>query len=300
MKLNSTGQANKIVEQLIRWADPQSLIRAVILTSSRAIPHASLDLFSDYDVILALQSIQPFYRDRTWLEAFGPVLALYRDPLFDDGGLKRSAYVVQYENGLKIDFSLWPVELLQRVSKNEQLPAEFDAGYQVLVDKDHLTSGLKPPTYSAYIPTPPTEKDYLDLLEGFFLDTTYVAKFLWRDDMMAAKHILDHSLKQEHLRPMLEWHTEIDHQWSLKPGPYGRRLKQHLRPELWGEFECTYTGAGLEENWEALFRTIELMRRVATEVGERLGFKYPDELEQRVLNYLRKVRQLDRNAEIFS
>ena len=294
MKLNSTVQGNKVVEQLIRWADPQHLIRAVVLTSSRAIPHASLDLFSDYDVILALLSIQPFYVDRTWLEAFGPVLALYRDPLIDDNGLKRSAYVVQYENGLKIDFSLWPVELLQRVTKNEQLPAEFDAGYQVLVDKDHLTSGLKPPTYSAYIPTPPTEKDYLDLLEGFFLDTTYVAKFLWRDDMMAAKHILDHSLKQEHLRPMLEWHTEIDHQWSIKPGPYGRRLKQHLRPDLWVELECTYTGAGLEENWEALFRTIGLMRLVANEVGERLGFTYPEELEQRVLNYLRKVRQLDR------
>src|SRR5215208_3086465 len=104
------------------------------------------------------------------------------------------------------------------------------------------------------------------LIEGFFLDTTYVAKFHFRDEMMAAKHILDLSLKQEHLRPMLEWHAEIDHQWTLIPRPYRRRLKQHLRPDLWAELECTYTGAGLEENWEALFRTIELMRRVAREV----------------------------------
>lgn len=289
-----------VVDQLIRWASSQNLIRAVILTSSRAIPRAPLDLFSDYDVILVSRSIEPLYADRTWLDVFGPVLAVYRDPLLDENGLKRSAYVVQYENSLKIDFSLWPVELLHRITNSEQLPAEFDAGYRVLVDKDSLTTELKQPTYSGYIPAPPTETYYNELIEGFFLDTTYVAKFLWRDDLMAAKHILDNSLKQEHLRPLLEWHAEIDHQWTLKPGPYGRRLKQHLEPDLWVELERTYTGAGLQENWEALFRTIELMRRVATAVGKHLGFTYPEELDQRVVTYLKKVQQLDRNAQSFS
>ena len=124
----------------------------------------------------------------------------------------------------------------------------------------------------------------------FFLEATYVAKYLWRDDMMAAKHVLDHFMKQEHLRPMLEWHVEIDHQWSVKPGPYGRRLKQWLRPNLWAELESTYTGAGLEANWETLFRTMTLMRRVATEVGERLGYVYPQALEQRVVAFLQKVK----------
>jgi aminoglycoside 6-adenylyltransferase len=290
---------DNVIGQLNRWADSQDLIRAVILTSSRAIPHGSVDLFSDYDVILAMRSIHPLYADRAWLEVFGPVLAGYRDPIIDENGLKRSAYVIQYENGLKIDFSLWPVELLQRVTNSEQLPVEFDAGYQVLVDKDDLTTGLKQPTYSGYIPAPPTEAYYMDLIEGFFLDTTYVAKFLWRDDMMAAKHILDHSLKQEHLRPMLEWHAEIDHEWTLKPGPYGRRLKQHLRPDLWAELESTYIGVGSDENWEALFRTIGLMRRVATDVGKHLGYTYPHLLERRVVDYLWRVRRLDRNAKTF-
>ena len=113
---------------------------------------------------------------------------------------------------------------------------------------------------------------------------------------MAAKHILDHSLKQEHLRPMLEWHAEIDHQWTLKPGPYGRKLKKHLRPDLWVELERTYTGADLEENGEALFRTVELMGCVASEVGKHLGFTYPHELQRRVLAYLQTVQRLDRNA----
>ncbi|HZI47312.1 MAG TPA: aminoglycoside 6-adenylyltransferase [Pyrinomonadaceae bacterium] len=288
--------ADPVLDQLVHWANQQQLIRAVILTSSRAIPDAAVDLFSDYDVILVMRSIQSFYVDRSWLNVFGPVLAVYRDPLIDDHGQKRSAYVVQYETGLKIDFNLWPVELLQQVTASERLPPEFDAGYKILVDKDHLTTALTAPTYAAYIPTPPSETHYLELIEGFFLDTTYVAKFLWRDDLMAAKHILDHSLKQEHLRPMLEWHAEIDHHWKLKPGPYGRRLKQHVRPDLWAELEATYCALGIEENWQALFRTIALMRRIATEVGQHLGYTYPQELDQRAMDYLSRVRHLDRSS----
>ena len=283
-----------IMEQLIRWGEGEPLLRAAILTSSRAIPQAHTDAFSDYDVILILTNIQTFFADRSWLDAFGSVLALYRDPLILERGFQRSAYVTQYEDGLKIDFNLWPVELLKQIVAEPQLPSEFDAGYQVLIDKDKLTVGLKSPTYRAYIPAPPTETEYQDKIESFFLDTAYVAKFLWRDDLMAAKHILENSLKQDHLRPMFEWRIEIDHNWSLKLGPYGRGLKQRLRQDLWADLEQTYTGAELESNWTALFQTINLMRRVATEVGEALGFQYPDELEQRVRKYLHRVK--DRSA----
>lgn len=272
-------------------------MRAMLLTSSRAIPHAPVDIFSDYDVILVVQDIQPFYEDRGWLEAFGRVLALYRDPLTIDKGLERSAYVTQYESGLKIDFSLWPVGLLQRVVAEPQLPEEFDAGYQVLLDKDGLSVGLKPSTFRGYIPTPPSATQYHETVENFLLDATYVAKFLWRDDLMAAKFILDYAMKQESLRPMLEWHMEIDHRWSVKPGPYGRWLKRRLRADLWAALENTYTGAGLEANWEALFKTIDLFRSAAIEVGVNLGYTYPADLEARVVAYLKKVRHLERHAE---
>ena len=297
--MKNTGKEQEIIERLIQWAEHQPLVRATLLTSSRAIPQAPVDVFSDYDAILAVLDVQPFYEDRAWLEDFGAVLALYRDPIILDGGLQRSAYVTQYENGLKIDFSLWPVELLQRVVADPQLPDELDAGYLVLLDKDHLTDGLKPPTYAAYIPTTPTETEYQTVVEVFFLEATYVAKLLWRDDLMAAKHILDHFMKQEHLRPILEWRLEIDHQWSVKPNPYGRRLKKWLRPDLWAELESTYTGAGLEANWEAMFRTIALFRQVAIEVGDRLGYSYPHDLDRRTVAYLQKVKNLDRGAESF-
>jgi aminoglycoside 6-adenylyltransferase len=290
--LNNTLKQDEVMARLIQWAEHQPQIRAILLTSSLAVPTAPVDVLSDYDIILVVTDIHPFFDNRAWLGDFGPVLVVYRDPILIDGSLEKSAYVTQYENGLKIDFTLWPVELLQRVVAEPQLPDEFDAGYLVILDKDQLTDRLKPPSYKAYIPTPPTEAEYQEAVEVFFLEAAYVAKFLWRDDLMAAKHILDSMMKQEHLRPMLEWRSEIDYQWSVKPGPYGRRLKKWSSPALWAELEGTYTGAGLEANWEALFRTIALFRKVGVEVGDRLGYAYPDDLDRRAVAYLQKVKNL--------
>lgn len=217
---------------------------------------------------------------------------MYRDPLQQDLGFLKGGYVTQYENGLKIDFALWPVEVLERIVADPQLPDEFDAGYLVLLDKDHLTDGLKPPTYKAYIPKPPSEIEYLDAIEVFFLEAAYVAKYLWRDDIVAAKHVLDYYMKQEHLRLMLEWRIEIDHEWSVKPGPYGRNLKKWLRPDLWAELEGTYTGADLESNWQAMNNTITLFRKVAIEVGDLLKFPYPLDLDRRFMVYLQNIKRL--------
>lgn len=298
--MQDAGSEEGVIDALVEWAVHQPGVRAMLLTSSRAVPHAPADVFSDYDVILALRDVQPFYEDRTWLEHFGPVLVVYRDPLQPYYGFPRAAYVTQYEDGLKIDFTLWPVEILQRIAADAQLPDEFDAGYRVLLDKDHLTDGLKTPTYRAYIPTPPTETEYLDVVEGFFHEATYAAKYLWRDELMAVKHFLDHCMKQEHLRPMLEWRAEIDHQWSVKPGLYGRWLKKRLSTDLWAQLESTYTGAGRQENWKAMFRTIDLFRKVAIEVGDRLGYAYPHDLDRRTVAYLQRVKNLDPNVESFS
>jgi aminoglycoside 6-adenylyltransferase len=287
------------IQKLIGWGKEQPGVRAMILTSSRAIPNGVEDIFSDYDVILALHDVRPYFEKRIWLEELGHVLVLFRDPLETKQGGVESGYVVQFEDGLKIDFSLWEIEILRRIVAAPELPPEFDAGYQILIDKDHLTEGIKPATYHAYIPKPPSEVEYQERIEMFFLDTIYVAKFLWRDDLMAAKYILETFVKDEHLRPMLEWHLEIERGWSVKPGPYGRRLKKWLRPDLWKELESTYTGADLENNWEALFRTIALMRKTSVEVGEKFGFAYPYALETRVMAHLKRVKKLERGADRF-
>jgi aminoglycoside 6-adenylyltransferase len=281
-----------IIQRLIHWAGQNPAVRAVLLTSSLVNPQAPVDLLSDYDVILAVDDVRPFYDSRAWLSDFGPLLVLYRDPLSQFHGLERFAYITQYEAGLKIDFTVWTAGILPRIAAEPALPDVLDVGYELLLDKDNLAAGLQPPAYQAHIPRPPDEAQYLEEVELFFHETTYVAKYLWRDDLVAAKHIFD-GIKVGNLRRMLDWLIEIDHDWSLKPGAYGRYLKRYLRPAVWAQLEETYVGPGLEENWRALFKTVDLFRQVAQEVGEHLGYAYPADLHRRARAYLQWVKDLE-------
>ncbi|MEZ4518563.1 MAG: aminoglycoside 6-adenylyltransferase [Chloroflexota bacterium] len=95
-------------------------------------------------------------------------------------------------------------------------------GYRVLLDKDGLTADLRPPTDTAYIPRPPDEAAYREVIELFFHEGTYVAKNLWRDELLPAKYSFDQVMKGKNLRRMLEWRMEMDHDWSVKTGVLGR------------------------------------------------------------------------------
>lgn len=283
------------LQRIIAWASGRPDVRAAILTSSRCNPFAPVDRLSDYDVIFVVENIHPYHQDETWMGHFGRVLVLWRDPIHLRDGLETFARIIQYEdNGLKIDFTFWPVELLRRVAALPKLPEELDIGYRVLLDKDGLTASLQPPTYRAHIPSPPAEAEYLEVIQVFFHEATYVAKHLWRDDLMAAKHLLETEMITDQLRRMLEWRMEIDHDWSIKPGVNGRGLKRYIRPALWRDLERAYVGPGNEENWGALFAAVELMRTVGREVGQNLGYAYPVELHARVIRHLEWVQNLEK------
>lgn len=288
----SEGSA-AVIERLVRWAERQALVRVLLLESSRASDDAPLDAFSDYDVALVVSDVRPFVESETWLSDFDEPLVRFRDTSVTMG-IQTYNRLVLYKDRTKIDYLVWPVTVLQRILEESRLPDVLNWGYRVLLDKDGLASGLPAPTRTAHIPARPTEQEYLALMEEFWWETIYVAKNLWRDEVIHAKYNLEYVMKLELLLRLLEWRIELDHHWSLKPGILGRGLKKLLPAEIWKALERTYVGAGIEENWEALFATTNLFRRVAIEVGSALGYAYPYELDRDVTAYLEEVRNLPR------
>jgi aminoglycoside 6-adenylyltransferase len=284
-----------VLDRLTRWATQHALVRALVLESSRANGQATLDAFSDYDVLLVVSDVRPFVEDDVWLGDFGPPLVTFRDTTPVEG-FETFSRLVLYADHTKIDYLIWPVSLLRQVVEQQALPDVLDWGYRALLDKDGLTAGLPAPTRTAHIPPRPTEREYHALVEGFWWETIYVAKNLWRDELLHAKYNLDVVMRHELLVQLLEWRVEVDREWAWKPGIVGRGLKRLLTPETWSELEATCVGAGLDENWDALFAMAALFRRVALEVGNALGYVYPHELDRRVSAYLQAVRRLPRPA----
>jgi aminoglycoside 6-adenylyltransferase len=281
-----------VLDRLIHWAERQEKIRAMLLFSSRANPDAPVDRFSDYDILLAVTDIHPYHSDDRWLEEFGEVLVVFRNPIGLEYGFESFGFITHYLDGSKIDTCFYPVDYLRWAVQQPRLPDDLDHGYCILVDKDRLTENLRSSSYTAYLPQKPTEAEYRAIIEEFFNDALYVAKHLWRDNLFPVKLSLDHIMKFQCLRKMMEWRVEIDRNWTEAPGAGGKGLKKQIEPAHWAELGETYVGAGMEENWEALFKTISLFRKVANEVAERLRYHYPDHIDREVTAALNRIKGL--------
>lgn len=280
-----------VLARLSDWAEQQPLVRAMVLQSSRAHNRVAIDAFSDYDILLVVSDSQPFVTDDAWLGDLGTPRVVFRDAMLVEG-MQAYSRLVLYMDGTKIDYMIWPVALLRQSVERQQSLSLLDWGYRVLLDKDALTDGLPAPTRTAHILARPTEQEYRALVEEFWWESIYVAKNLWRDDLMFAKYNLDVVMRHDLLRRLLNWRVASDHDWSWKPGLAGRGLKKYLPPDLWTALKATWTGAGIEENWEALFAMTALFRRVATEVGAALGYAYLIDLDQHVTAYLQAARAM--------
>jgi hypothetical protein len=56
--MNEHTPEQAVYNRLIHWAEKEDLIRAMLLYSSRANRHASTDIFSDYDILLAVTDVR--------------------------------------------------------------------------------------------------------------------------------------------------------------------------------------------------------------------------------------------------
>jgi aminoglycoside 6-adenylyltransferase len=278
-----------VLGRLLAWCEDDSRVRAVVLTSSRA--NGRGDQLSDYDVVLAVRDAVSFRADSEWVRRYGEPAARWGD----EGellGLATSFLGVVYVDGVKIDYGIWPEELVERIASADELPDGLDVGYRVLLDKDGRTSSWAAPSDVAHIPVRPSEEEYRAVVEEFWWASTYAAKALWRGEVVFAKFVVDHDMKLGPLRRVLEWKIELDGDWSVRPGVHGRGLERLLATDLRDELAATYVGPGVEENWVALDATIALFRRVANEVADRLGYPYPLDADRLVSAHLDSVRRL--------
>ena len=64
----------EILSHFINWSENNELIRAAIMTSSRASKTAEIDFLSDYDIELYVSEIDSFRKSDDWLSPFGKVM----------------------------------------------------------------------------------------------------------------------------------------------------------------------------------------------------------------------------------
>lgn len=281
----------EMLELIVDTARNDERIRAVILNGSRANPNARRDIFQDFDIVYLVTDVTAFKYNFDWIRRFGEIMIMQMPediqdpPPSNDGSF---VYLMQFTDGNRIDLGIYPLEKLTELGK--------DGLSRLLLDKDGIIEPFAPASERDYLPQPPTAKAFSDSCNEFWWVCPYVAKGLWRGEIIYAKHMLDKWVRDE-LVKMLAWHIGIQTQFLQNPGKLGKHFQHYLEPELWEMLQKTYSDASYDNTWDALYTLGDLFRLVAVQIAEHFGFNYPRGDDERVSAHLRHVRALPKNAQ---
>ena len=278
----------KVLDEILEFAKKSDNIRAVVLQGSLANPINRIDDLSDLDPLFYVKDVSEFTDDDKWLNQFGQIITRLYDDWDLGGNLKSYIRMVIYEDGLKVDFGIAPVESIKDI--NDLM------FYKVLLDKDNLVGPKTVNTEENFYPNLPTSLEYQKVINDFFWDISYIAKSLHREEMYFAKFMFENI--NRFVRILLSWHLGIKHNWKVNIGLEGRYLKSLLSKDLWMKVMSTFSGGDIDDNWKALYSTCDLVRELGNEIATKLDFIYPFEKDINMVDYLRKIEKMPKTYKL--
>jgi len=271
-----------MMQLILGFAQEHEDVRAVVMTGSRTNPAAARDRFQDYDITYLVENVEPYRQNGQIPPYFGEIMILQTP---DDMGepppsTATYAYLMQFMDGNRIDLTFRPAD--------DVGPILADSLSLVLLDKDGRFA-LAPPAIRSYLPHKPTAKQFADCCNEFWWLTPYVAKGLYRDQLIFAKAILD-GLMREQVLKMLTWHLGVTTDFQVAAGYFCKDLKRHISSDFWVLLERSYSDARPDSVWNALFAMNELFRKAARPVAEAFGFNYPEREDAAVSAFVREIQ----------
>lgn len=286
-----TRSEESILSLIIDTAKKDERIRIVAMNGSRLNPKAPKDFFQDYDIAFIVNDYEAFTKDPNWINIFGRRLIMQTPSLMtgakkDD---KRFSYLIQFIDGNRIDLTLIPYEERGNYIKEDSL-------IKILLDKDKVLPALDSPSDQSHWIKRPTQKEFHDCCNEFWWVSVYVAKGLWRKEFLYATSHIESFIRKELLK-MLRFRIGVENNFEVSTGNGDKYMENYLPKDMFERLMKTYNISDYEKCWDSLFGMIELFRRNATFVAEKLEFVYNSDDDKNVYAFLRHIRSLPGNAK---
>ncbi|WP_181186006.1 aminoglycoside 6-adenylyltransferase [Alkalicoccus urumqiensis] len=274
-KLNEkTAGLKRIVE---KTAEECAKIRAAWLNGSLVNPEVTPDPWQDVDAVFAVNDMEPFLSDVSWLSRFGEA-AIIQTP--DDGVLSpgrkdRYAFLMQFTDGTRLDLTFCLVKDAPRIYREDSL-------VELLLDKEELLEPAEPDASSWYIQLPSNEEAAACWNEFWWL-APYTARGLLRGEMLYA---LDHlETARRMLRRMLVWRAVYERGKPFNPGKSDKWLLRCLSEEEEQQLKHTYPQAEAEAVWDAWREAAELMEKSAAALPYAWNWQEAEQVKQLIADW---------------
>ncbi len=276
----------EVLNQLLTFAENNSMVRSVLLNGSRVNPNIDNDIFSDYDVKFAVTDPEYFLNNQEWIKYFGEIIIMQQNNI-QEHGEEWYIFLMIFSDGVRIDLSF---------IKAENISTYLDDSLTLkLMDKDNIIKDLDSPSDKSYFIQKPRKEEFYKTINNFWWVSTYVAKGIWREELPYAKYMFD-VIVRESLKKLIDWYIGMKHNWEINTGTVGRWFEELLPNELWESYKKTYVGSNYEEIWSSLMEAGNLARILGLEIANQLEYTYPIEDDERVVKYLKWIYELPKDV----
>ena len=282
----------EIYDMILDTAEKDSRIRAVYLGGSRTNPNAPKDIFRDYDVVYVVNETGSFIEDRQWINRFGEILFMqYPDenPYYPSDTDKHYAWLVQFADGVRIDLTV-------QTAKYAQENILSDSLCKVLLDKDGCLPEVPEASDKSHYVQKPTAEQFASTCNEFWWCLDNAAKGLWRGELTYVQDMLNFVVRKQ-LERALSWKAGILTDFSVSVGKSAKYMYKWLPEEEWQMYLGTYCAADTESMWASVETMCSLFLGVSEWAAEKLGFVYNRQEAENCIAFLKKVKELPKDAE---
>jgi len=272
-----------IFDLIISIAKDDELLRAAIMTGSRANPDSPKDKYQDYDIAYIVKSkndIKPYYNNTGWIERhFGkPLITQLPEnmELIPPDGDGHFTALMLFNDGVRIDLT---------IDDNYIDDGQY---IYVIFDKDNRFHSMKPDDKHWRI-KPPNSKYFYDCCNEFWWCLNNVAKGIARDELPYAMNMYNCIVK-DMLDKMIEWFIGVSYDFSVSSGKNGKYFKKYLPVDLYEKYKKTYSDSDYDNFWDSISRACELFHFSAEKVASYLNVSYNQNEENGMNKYLEMVK----------
>ena len=273
----------EVIALILKVANQDDRIRAVLLTGSKANPAVIKDIFQDFDIIYIVTQLETFVKNKYWIDVFGErlILQLPEEMTIGDKDNTSFHYLMLFKDGNRIDLTLFPLDKLRTEFKRDSLTT-------LLLDKDYLFETLPPPGDTDYLIKLPIEKEFMDCCNEFWWVSTYVGKGLWRKQIPYAKEMMEIPLRTMFLK-IIEWYIGTNTDFKVSFGKGGRNMTHYISSDLYNRILSTYADSDADNIWNALVLMADLFDDLANKIATSMSFDYNATEAKNVTEYLKRI-----------
>lgn len=274
---------DEMLNLILEKARKDERIRAVTMEGSLANENAVHDKYSDFDICYYVRDIREFTADRSWVECFGEILIMqcpddWYDHPYDYEGHENFAWLIQFQDGNRIDLTLVDTRNIARETENRDPRI-------VLLNKDGFRELVPINSEEVFYIKKPDEKEYALTCNEFRWVSLYITKGLCRQEIYYAKHAYDIPVMDMFMK-MLNWKIGIDHDFQVTTGSHSKYLKRFLTEGEMKRFHGILPGGEYEDIWQKLFLMYDYFAENAEYVAEKLGYFFDREETKRVREFM--------------